>query len=147
MAEQFDPLGDAELLGAVYDSELAIVPAPDTEEITVEGVGSHDAGEGADDIVEVLVWLRVADEQQVWLVNVVSGEDSVELSGIESVSECIGHAGVDDFGLTIGGVSVTSGQVTTQPPDAPITIDEIGLEGYDFVEITGDTKCPSVLHV
>ncbi|MDP3998055.1 MAG: SdrD B-like domain-containing protein, partial [bacterium] len=56
-----------------------------------------------------------------------------------------GNAGADDFGLTIGGTSVTSGQTSDVNSNTPIALNEAGLTGYNFVSITGDAKCPQVL--
>jgi|GEM_PF-903215 len=56
-----------------------------------------------------------------------------------------GTAGVDDFGLSIGGTTVTSGQTLNVNANEAIALDEAGLTGYSFVSITGDIKCPSVL--
>ncbi len=56
-----------------------------------------------------------------------------------------GNAGSNDFGLTIGGQSVDSGQTLTVNANTPLAINEAGLPGYTFVSITGDAKCPSVL--
>jgi uncharacterized repeat protein (TIGR01451 family) len=54
-----------------------------------------------------------------------------------------GLAGANDFGLSINGSSVTSGQkVTLSPGSYPIN--EAGLTGYSFVNITG-TGCPATL--
>ncbi len=56
-----------------------------------------------------------------------------------------GTAGVNDFGLTIGGVATNSGDVKTVSANTPIALNEAGLTGYQFVSITGDLKCPTVL--
>jgi len=56
-----------------------------------------------------------------------------------------GTAGANDFGLTIGGTSVDSGETKTVNANTPIAINEAGLAGYQFVSITGDAKCPSIL--
>jgi uncharacterized repeat protein (TIGR01451 family) len=56
-----------------------------------------------------------------------------------------GDANPDDFNLTVGGVSVLSGSTTTVDANTSISLNETVLEGYDFVDITGDSKCPSVL--
>ncbi len=56
-----------------------------------------------------------------------------------------GSAGVDDFGLTVGGSLVTSGQTVSASANTPIVLNEVGLAGYSFVSITGDDKCPAVL--
>jgi len=55
-----------------------------------------------------------------------------------------GTAGVNDFGLTTGGVSVTSGQALVVPANTPKAINEAGLAGYAFVDITG-AGCPANL--
>ncbi len=54
-----------------------------------------------------------------------------------------GTAGANDFGLTTGGTSVTSGQTLTLAPGS-YAINEAGLTGYSFVNITG-TGCPAQL--
>jgi uncharacterized repeat protein (TIGR01451 family) len=56
-----------------------------------------------------------------------------------------GEATSNDFGLTIGGTSVTSGQTLSVNSNEAIALNEAGLFGYSFVSITGDTKCPNVL--
>jgi len=56
-----------------------------------------------------------------------------------------GNAGVDDFGLTIGGTGVTSGQILNVNANTPIALNEAGLEGYEFVSITGE-GCPQSLN-
>lgn len=55
-----------------------------------------------------------------------------------------GNATANDFGLTIGGTSVNSGQTLSVEANTPIIINEAGLPGYQFVSMTGD-KCPSEL--
>lgn len=56
-----------------------------------------------------------------------------------------GTAGVNDFGLTVGGSSVTSGQVVSASANTPVDLNETGAPGYSFVSITGDAKCPQAL--
>ncbi|MBI2984669.1 MAG: DUF11 domain-containing protein [Candidatus Kerfeldbacteria bacterium] len=56
-----------------------------------------------------------------------------------------GTAGPDDFGLTIGGQAVQSGQALAVPVDQPMTVDEVGRPGYAFVSLTGDKECPGKL--
>jgi hypothetical protein len=56
-----------------------------------------------------------------------------------------GNAGENDFGLTIGGTSVNSGETLGINANTPYALDEVGLAGYSFVSITGDAKCPGVL--
>lgn len=55
-----------------------------------------------------------------------------------------GTLGVNDFGLSVGGTAVTSGQVVSKPANVPVTINEAGAAGYRFVSITGD-GCPTAL--
>lgn len=54
-----------------------------------------------------------------------------------------GQATANQFGLTIDGNSVDSGQAVTLNPGS-YTINEAGLAGYSFVSITG-TGCPAQL--
>lgn len=54
-----------------------------------------------------------------------------------------GSAGVNNFGLSIGGTSVASGQTLMLSPGS-YAINEAGLNGYAFVSITG-TDCPAQL--
>ncbi len=56
-----------------------------------------------------------------------------------------GTAGENDFGLSVDGNSVDSGDTTSVDANTPIIIDEDGLFGYEFVSITGNAKCPSLL--
>ena len=51
---------------------------------------------------------------------------------------------VNQFGLTIGGVAATSG-TTYGKNVGSYSINEAGHDGYEFVEITGDKKCPTEL--
>jgi prealbumin domain-containing protein len=55
-----------------------------------------------------------------------------------------GNAGVNDFGLTIGGQVVSSGGSIVATPGTPYAINETLLPGYEFVSITG-TGCPAAL--
>ena len=56
-----------------------------------------------------------------------------------------GNAGVNDFGLTIGGTNVNSGDTLNVNSNTPIALNETGFAGYSFVSITGDAKCPQNL--
>ena len=56
-----------------------------------------------------------------------------------------GTAGSDDFGISVGGFPVLSGQITDVNANTPYTLNETGHSGYSFVSLTGDAKCPSVL--
>jgi hypothetical protein len=55
-----------------------------------------------------------------------------------------GTLGVNDFGLTIGGKTVKSGEELVVPVGTPVVINEADVSGYQFVSITGD-GCPTVL--
>src|SRR3989344_2353932 len=63
----------------------------------------------------------------------------------EVINNSGGSAGVNDFGLTVGGSAVNSGDTTDVNANTPIALDEAGLAGYDFVSITGDENCPAVV--
>ena len=56
-----------------------------------------------------------------------------------------GSAFPDDFLLTVGGASVLSGVENTYSANTAYAINETQLDGYSFVSISGDKKCPSVL--
>ena len=61
------------------------------------------------------------------------------------INDDIGSADVNDFGLTINGTAVNSGQTLNVTANTPFPINETGLAGYSFVDITGDAECPSIL--
>ena len=56
-----------------------------------------------------------------------------------------GEAGANDFGLSVGGTFVDSGQTLPVDANIPIEILELNLTGYSFVSITGDEGCPQNL--
>ena len=56
-----------------------------------------------------------------------------------------GIAGPDDFGISVDGNVVTSGQTIEYPIGVPLEINEIGLAGYAFISIAGDAECPEEL--
>ncbi|MDH3618774.1 MAG: hypothetical protein OEM89_08625, partial [Nitrosopumilus sp.] len=53
-----------------------------------------------------------------------------------------GAADLDSFGLSIGGEAVNSGDTITFEAGETPALDEVGLEGYEFVSVGGDDKCP-----
>ena len=53
--------------------------------------------------------------------------------------------GSNDFVLTVGGSSVNSGGIYEYDANTPYAINETQLDGYEFIDITGDLKCPEVL--
>ncbi len=56
-----------------------------------------------------------------------------------------GTADVNDFGISIDDGSVLSGSTHDVTSNTSHTLNETGLTGYEFVSLTGDSKCPSVL--
>ncbi len=97
----------------------------------------------------------VCDGQTTNTVNVVVGQlkvctitnddqaPSITLNKVVT-NDNGGNASVNDFGLTIGGTSVTSGQTLNVNANTPIALNEAGLSGYTFVSLTG-AGCPSQL--
>ncbi len=61
------------------------------------------------------------------------------------VNDNNGNAQPNDFKLTVGGSGVPSGVTNEYDSNKAYAIDETQLTGYDFVSITGDSKCPKVL--
>ncbi len=56
-----------------------------------------------------------------------------------------GTAGSDDFEISVNGTIVLSGSTTEVAPDVLFAINEAAVDGYEFVEITGDPECPTNL--
>jgi hypothetical protein len=56
-----------------------------------------------------------------------------------------GNAAPDDFLLTVDGGAVLSGVSNEYLANDALVIDETQQSGYEFVEITGDDKCPAEL--
>ena len=56
-----------------------------------------------------------------------------------------GNAEPDDFDISVNGTVVLSGSTTSVASNTAFAIDEAGLTGYSFVDITGDELCPDVL--
>ena len=69
-----------------------------------------------------------------------------QLTMVKSVTNDDGGVALpDEFLLTVGGASVTSGAKNTYTSNTPLALDETLLTGYSFVSITGDVKCPALL--
>lgn len=51
---------------------------------------------------------------------------------------------VNDFGLSIGGTTVNSGQKYNVKANTVYAINEVGHAGYQFNSISGDAKCPTL---
>jgi len=98
---------------------------------------SGDCGSGGS------ITLGYGDDASCTLVN---DDQPASITLIKSVTnDNGGDAGVNDFGLTIGGDSVTSGETVEVNANTSYALDEAGLSGYEFVSITGDEGCPSEL--
>lgn len=81
----------------------------------------------------------------VYLCTITNDDEPASITLIKEVTNNNGgNAGVNDFGLTIGGTSVTSGQVLSVNSNTPYALDEAGLTGYTFVSLTG-AGCPQSL--
>jgi uncharacterized protein YegL len=52
---------------------------------------------------------------------------------------------LNGFGLSVGGNTVTNGATTSVKANQAIALDEQGADGFEFVRIEGDQKCPSAL--
>ncbi|MFH0828989.1 MAG: NEW3 domain-containing protein [Candidatus Kerfeldbacteria bacterium] len=77
---------------------------------------------------------------------ITNDDQSASITLIKSVTNNNGGtAGVNDFGLTIGGIAVNSGDTRNVNANTAIALNEAGLFGYNFVSLTGDAKCPTVL--
>jgi hypothetical protein len=86
------------------------------------------------------------NEGQTIECTIVNDDQPAHITLIKEVTNNNGGtAGADDFGISIDGTPVTSGSTTDVNSNTGHTIDETGLAGYQFVSITGDAKCPSVL--
>jgi hypothetical protein len=58
-----------------------------------------------------------------------------------------GTAGPNDFKISVNGTIVLSGSTTKVAPNVLFAINETVANGYEFVNITGDSKCPTSLDV
>jgi len=56
-----------------------------------------------------------------------------------------GTALPDDFELTVNGEAVTSGEPNNFDANTDLVLGETLVDGYEFVEITGDPECPEAL--
>ncbi len=77
---------------------------------------------------------------------VTNNDIAPQLTVIKSVTTNNGGtAAPNDFKPTVAGTIVTSGQKYTYQANTPLAINETQLSGYQFVSITGDSKCPALL--
>jgi len=118
------------------------------DEVGLSGYNFVSIGQGANDSAKcpsVLEGTVTLDEGESITCTIANNDVAPTITLIKSVDNGNGgNAGVDDFGLTIGGTSVTSGQTLAVSANTPIALDEAGLTGYTFVSITGN-GCPSQL--
>jgi uncharacterized repeat protein (TIGR01451 family) len=89
------------------------------------------------------VTLTVGDVKACTITNTDQSAHIVLIKNV--INNNGGNADVNDFGLTVGGSPVNSGDTTNVNSNSPVALNEVGLTGYNFVSITGDTKCPAVL--
>ncbi|MFC1622262.1 hypothetical protein ACFL13_02710 [Patescibacteria group bacterium] len=117
-------------------------------------VGGHDASEstlpgytsgdwGGDCAADGSVTLGAGENKTCTITN---DDVAPKLTLVKDViNDNGGNAQPNDFFLTIGGNPATSGVDYDLMANTPYAINETVLTGYNFVEITGDPKCPSSL--
>jgi uncharacterized repeat protein (TIGR01451 family) len=89
------------------------------------------------------VTLNPGDEKACTVTN---DDQAPTLTLVKSVTnDNGGTAGVNDFGLTVGGTPVTSGQTLPVNANTPYALNEAGLAGYGFTGFSGDAQCPQAL--
>jgi hypothetical protein len=116
---------------ASYDSSISCRDLNGTGSVIASGSGTS------------LANIPIADGTDV-VCTVTNNRNSGTITLIKSVTnDNGGTAGVNDFGLSIGGTSVTSGQTLTLP-NGSYALNEVGSSGYQFVSLTG-TGCPTQL--
>src|SRR5258705_2158713 len=86
------------------------------------------------------------DEGQHITCTITNDDQAASLTLVKAViNDNGGNAGANDFGLSVGGAPVNSGDTTTLNANTPYALDEVGLSGYSFVSLTGDAPSPSVV--
>jgi uncharacterized repeat protein (TIGR01451 family) len=135
---------DSVLNKAVYGPNS--VKANTTYSLSESGPSGYTAGD----------WGCIGATQSGSTITLLEGQSAIctirncdEAPSITLIKEVVnddgGTADENDFGLTIGGTSVTSSQKLTVNANTPYALDEAGLDGYSFVSLKGDAKCPRVL--
>lgn len=84
---------------------------------------------------------------QVTICEITNNDIAPKLTLIKQIigNQYGDNSTVNSFGLKIGNTAVTSGQTLTLNK-GDYTINEAGKNGYEFVGITGNNKCPNVLN-
>ncbi len=109
-------------------------------EINLGGYAASDWGGNC--AADGSITLQVGDVKACEITN---NDQSASITLIKNViSDNGGNAGENDFGLTIGGTPVNSGQALSVNSNTPYALNETELTGYSFVSITG-AGCPRSL--
>ena len=95
----------------------------------------------------VLGWHRdTADAGDDIACTIVNDDIAPKLTLIKDPTNDDGGSALPDaFQLTVGGSGVLSGVKNTYMANTPLAINETQVNGYVFVSITGDAKCPAIL--
>ena len=93
---------------------------------------------------------RIDNIRLIVYYNVTQGPNATEFNATitllkQVVNDNDGTAEADDFELRIDGIIVEQGVPIEIAANESHTIDEDGIDGYDFANITGDEKCPDSL--
>src|SRR5258705_8483389 len=86
------------------------------------------------------------DEGQHITCTITNDDQAASLTLVKAViNDNGGNAGANDFGLSVGGAPVNSGDTTTLDANTAYALDEAGLSGYTFVGLNGQAPCPGAL--
>ncbi len=101
-------------------------------------------GDGCPTALGGTITLAVGDDVTCTITNQDIGP---KLTVIKTINNNNGGTVTDPdaFSLTVGGNSVSSGVANTYTAGVALEINETLVDGYEFVSITGDAKCPDVL--
>ena len=93
---------------------------------------------------------RIDNIRLIIYYNVTQGPNATEFNSTitllkQVVNDNDGTAEADDFELRIDGIIVEQGVPIEIAANESHTIDEDGIDGYDFANITGNEKCPDSL--
>ncbi|GGK84903.1 prealbumin-like fold domain-containing protein [Amphritea balenae] len=138
--------------GVTLDVEANIAIA--LTEVGLTGYEFVSIGQGNNDSAKcpaVLNGTVTLDEDEHVTCTIVNDDITPTITLIkEVINDNGGNAGVNDFGLSIGGAGVNSGLTLDVDANTAIALTEAGLTGYNFVSIgqgNGDSaKCPAVLN-
>ena len=96
MAQELESVCEAQLRGPLPDLELDRAAVTDTDQVRIERVDLQRSSVGLDDVVQVLVWFRVADEQHVGPVDLEFRQGLFQLLPGNLGSKGLGNTWVDD---------------------------------------------------